>query len=173
MAKICKQVKSQVMNNYNIRPIQPQDNAIIATIIRSVLTEFNAAKAGTVYYDASTDDLHALFSVPRAEYHVLEVDGKLVGAAGIYPTPNLPEGCCELVKLYILPQARGKGFGRKLIENCFDIARRNGYTQVYLETMPELKMAMSLYESCGFGYLPGPLGSSGHFGCDLWMLKTL
>jgi len=68
---------------------------------------------------------------------------------------------------------RGKGYGKQLIEQCFVSAAKFGFRQVYLETMPELKMAMSLYERCGFEYLDGPLGNSGHFGCDLWMLKKL
>lgn len=155
------------------RLLQKEDNAAIAAIIRAVLTEFGANKPGTVYYDPTTDDLFTLFSRPNAEYLVLETDGKIVGGAGIYPTDGLPAGCCELVKLYLLPEARGKGFGRMLIEQCFASAAKFGYQQVYLETMPELKNAMSLYEHCGFEYLKGPLGNSGHFGCDLWMLKML
>ncbi len=155
-----------------IRLLRQDDNPTIAAIIRAVLTEFNAAKPGTVYYDPTTDDLYKLFQVSNAEYWVLEVDGKVVGGSGIYPTEGLPEGCCELVKLYILPEVRGKGLGKRLIEQCYASATNFGYRQVYLETMPELKNAMGLYERCGFEYLKGPLGNSGHFGCDLWMLKT-
>ena len=158
---------------WRTRQLQQEDNKEIAAIIRSVLAEFKANKPGTVYYDPTTDDLFSLFEHKHAEYHVLEVDGKLSGGAGIYPTEGLPEGCCELVKLYILPEARGKGLGKQLIEECFEIARNSGYQQVYLETLPELKMAMSLYERCGFRYLSAPLGNSGHFGCDLWMIKDL
>lgn len=145
----------------------------MATIIRSVLTEFKANKQGTVYFDPTTDDLFALFSVPGSEYWVLEVEGRVVGGGGVYPTAGLPSGCCELVKLYLLPEARGQGFGKMLIEQCFLSAARLGFRQVYLETMPELKMAVGLYEKCGFEYLTGPLGNSGHFGCDLWMLRAL
>lgn len=155
------------------RPIEKADNAAIAAIIRAVLTEFKANKPGTVYFDPTTDDLYSLFSTPGSEYRMLEVDGKLVGGSGIFPTEGLPDGCCELVKLYILPEVRGKGYGKLLINECFDIARRLGSKQVYLETLPELKMAVGLYESCGFQYLDKPLGNSGHFGCDLWMLKQL
>lgn len=158
---------------WHTRQLQQEDNETIASIIRAVLTEFKANKPGTVYYDPTTDDLHSLFNRDHAEYHVLEIDGKLVGGAGIYPTEGLPDGCCELVKLYILPEARSKGMGKQLIEECFEIARNFGYHQVYLETLPELKMAVSLYERCGFRYLSAPLGNSGHFGCDLWMLKDL
>jgi len=156
-----------------IRRLERADNNRIAAVIREVLTEFKANKPGTVYFDPTTDDLYTLFSDPRSTYWVLEANGEVVGGSGIFPTDGLPGGCCELVKLYILPQLRGQGFGRQLIEKCFDIAKELGFKQVYLETMPELKMAMSLYERCGFEYLKGPLGNSGHFGCGLWMLKTL
>jgi len=161
------------MQLVTIRLIKEADNSGIARIIRAVLTEFKANKPGTVYYDPTTDDLFTLFSTEHKEYWILELDGKIVGGAGIYPTEGLPDGCCELVKLYLLPEARGKGYGRQLIQKCFESAARFGFKQVYLETMPELKNAMSLYERCGFTYLKGPMGNSGHFGCDLWMLKTL
>ncbi len=161
------------MIHYKIRTIAPGDNVALATIIRSVLAEFKADKPGTVYFDPTTDDLYSLFAVAHAEYLVVELDGKLVGGSGIYPTTGLPEGCTEIVKLYLLPEARGKGIGRKLIEECFAMAKSAGYKQVYLETLPELSNAVGLYESCGFRYLNAPLGNTGHFGCDLWMLKDL
>ena len=37
----------------------------------------------------------------------------------MFPTPDLPEGCCELVKLYLLKAGRGKGLGKALIQECF------------------------------------------------------
>ena len=156
-----------------IRPLNKKDNPAIAGIIRAVLTEFKANKPGTVYFDPTTDDLFTLFSLHNSEYWILELDGKVVGGSGVYPTANLPVGCCELVKLYLLPDARGKGYGKMLIEKCFESAMKFGFKQMYLETMPELKNAVGLYERCGFEYLKGPMGSSGHFGCDLWMLKEL
>ena len=161
------------MDTAVIRLLKEDDNPVIAGIIRSVLTEFNANRPGTVYYDPTTDDLYSVFKNSHSEYWILEIEGKIVGGSGIFPTESLPDGCCELVKLYLLPDARGKGYGKALIEQCFRSAVKLGYKQVYLETMPELKMAMGLYEKCGFTYLKGPLGNSGHFGCDLWMLKEL
>lgn len=98
---------------------------------------------------------------------------KIVGGSGVFPTPGLPPGCCELVKLYLLPEMRGKGLGLMLMEKCFQQAAKFGFRQMYLETMPELRMALGLYEKAGFRYLPGQLGSSGHFGCDLWMIRDL
>ena len=161
------------MKNISTRPVRADDNAAIAGIIRKVLREFNADKPGTVYYDPTTDDLNKLFSMPGSIYFVAEEEGRMVGGSGIFPTPGLPEGCCELVKLYLVSEMRGRGLGLLLMEKCFQKAIDFGYSQIYLETMPELRTAIGLYEKAGFTYLPGPLGSSGHFGCDLWMIKIL
>ena len=157
-----------------IRPIQLEDNPAIAKVIRSTLEEFGANKPGTVYFDTETDHLFELFSqTPSSAYQVAIQDGKLLGGAGIFPTPNLPVGTCELVKMYLLAAARGNGVGRTLIEQAFQLARNLGYQAIYLETMPELKKAIYIYEKMGFKYLNGPMGNSGHTGCDIWMIKTL
>jgi putative acetyltransferase len=161
------------MKNICIRPIRASDNSDIAGIIRRTLAEFGANKPGTVYFDPTTDHLSELFSTPGSAYFTAEVEGKIVGGSGIYPTPGLPDGCCELVKLYLHADVRGLGIGIQLMEKCFQQAIHFGFVEVYLETMPELRKAIGLYEKAGFTYLPGPLGRSGHFGCDLWMIKKL
>ena len=157
----------------NVRPIQPSDNSQLAVIIRNTLAEFGADHPGTVYFDSSTDALSELFLVPMSAYFVAESEGKILGGGGIFPTEGLPEGTCELVKMYLLPEARGIGLGRKLIEHCLQTARKNGFQQVYLETLTELHLALKIYEKFGFEYLTAPLGNTKHFGCGLWMLKKL
>lgn len=156
-----------------IRTIEQKDNAAIAVIVRTSLAEFGANKPGTVYFDPTTDALYELFQTKGSYYFVAEENGTLLGGGGIFPTENLPAGTCELVKMYLHKDARGKGLGKLLIERCLNWAKQNGYTHVYLETMPELKQALKVYELFGFEYLNGPLGNSGHFGCDRWMLKKL
>jgi putative acetyltransferase len=52
-------------------------------------------------------------------------------------------------------------------------AGRQGYNKLYLESLPELGKAISLYEKAGFKFIPAPLGNSGHFGCHIWMVKDL
>ena len=159
--------------NITIRPIEKKDNAALAKVVRDTLTEFGANHPGTVYYDPTTDALFEVFQRDRAGYFVAEIDSKLVGGAGIYPTDGLPEGTCELVKMYLLPAARGVGLGKTLIEKSLALAKENGYEYVYLESMPELKKALKVYEKFGFNYLNGPMGNSGHYGCELWMLKKI
>jgi putative acetyltransferase len=157
-----------------IRPIAQADNKAMATIIRTALTEFGANKPGTVFYDDTTDHLFELFqSAPLSAYYVAEKNGELIGGAGIFPTEGLPANTCELVKMYLHKSARGMGLGRFMIDQCILTAKEKGFTQIYLETMPELKKAVSVYEKFGFHYLNGPMGNSGHNGCDIWMLRNI
>jgi len=157
-----------------IRTILSSDNQALASIIRATLAEFGANHPGTVYYDSATDHLADIFTVSSSVYYVAETeDGKVIGGGGIYPTLGLPADTCELVKMYLLPEARGIGLGRLIIEKCLQTASELGYAHVYLESMPELRQALKVYERFGFTYLCAPLGNSGHFGCDLWMIKDL
>ena len=156
-----------------IRPIKEQDDAEVGQLIKTVLTEFKANKPGTAYYDDITDHLSTLFTNPKAAYWVIEEDHKIIGCGGIFPTEGLPADTCELVKLYLSPSTRGKGLGRDLMFKCFEKAKELGYHNIYLESMPELNQAVKLYERLGFEHQCSALGNSGHFGCDIWMVKKL
>jgi len=161
------------MNEPLIRTIKPKDNAELAIIVRESLAEFKANKPGTVYFDPTTDHLFELFQKNRSIYYVAEVDSSIIGGAGIFPSDGLNDDTCELVKMYLKKSYRGKGFGKKLINYCLEFAKTAGYKHVYIETMPELGQALHVYEKFGFRYLNGPLGNTGHFGCDKWMLKDI
>lgn len=155
------------------RNIEEKDNKKIAELIRTVFREFKIDKPGTVYFDPTTDDLYKLFQKPGSIYWIAEEDGKIIGGCGIYPTAGLPDGCAELVKLYLTSSQRGKGIGRMLLEKNIESAKLLGYKQLYLESMPELGNAIFLYEKTGFKFIPGPMGNSGHFGCNIWMIREL
>jgi putative acetyltransferase len=161
------------IENIHIRTIEQKDNAGIASIIRNSLAEFGANKKGTVYYDPTTDDLYNLFKKSGSIYFVAEENNSLIGGAGIFPTDGLPKDTCELVKMYLKPEARGIGLGKLLIQKCIDFAKETGYKNIYIETMPELKQALKVYEKFGFEYIKEPIGNTGHFGCDLFMVKKL
>lgn len=161
------------MMEIEIRTIRTSDNKAIAAIIRDTLTEFDANRPGTVFFDRSTDHLFELFQKERSVYYVAEIDNLIVGGAGIFPSAGLPDDTCELVKMYLLPNARNRGIGKLLIEKCLAFAKEAGYKRVYLETLPELNKAIRVYEKFNFTYLPGPLGDTGHFGCDVWMIREL
>ena len=161
------------METVKFRTIQPDDNPALAKIVRDTLAEFGANHPGTVYYDDTTDHLYELFQKPASIYFVAESMDRIVGGAGIYPSAGLAPDTTELVKMYLIPEVRGKGIGRLLISRCLEFAKEEGFSKVYIETMPELAQALKLYEKVGFRYLDGPLGNTGHFGCELWMIKEI
>ncbi len=156
-----------------IRPLEKNDNREIAELIRAVFREFKIDKPGTVYTDPTTDDLYTLFQTPGSMYWIAAENDAIIGGCGVFPTPGLPVGCAELVKLYLAPAYRGKGIGNMLMRQSFASAKELGYTQLYLESLPELSKAVGMYLRAGFTHLPHALGNSGHFGCTIWMVKDL
>ena len=158
---------------FSIRPIKVSDNSEIASIIRQCLLEFNAAKPGTMYYDPTADFTFEHFQKENSAYFVAEMDGKVVGGGGFYPTEGLPEGIVELARLYLKPEERGKGIGKFIILHCELMAKSCGFQQMYLETLEELNVAIPLYVKLGYRFTDAALGNSGHFGCEIRMLKSL
>lgn len=156
-----------------IRPIQSSDNEILAKIIRQCFRDFGAPTAGTVYEDPTTDDLYALFRKEKSVLWVAEWSGEVVGCCGIFPSENLLYGYVELVKLYLSADARGKGIGKALMIKSIESAGELGYTNIYIESLPEFDTAVSLYEKSGFLRLNNPIGNSSHPGCNVWMVKEL
>ncbi len=156
-----------------IRKIKPEDNVILATIIRTVFEELDAPRLGTVYSDPTTDNLFELFQRAKACLWVAEIDGEIVGCCGIYPTVGLPADCTELVKFYLSAKARGRGIGRELMNRSIVSAKEFGYSSIYLESLPAFGDAIAIYEKQGFKTLTAPMGESGHSGCDVWMVKEL
>ena len=166
-------IQTDFFMNIEIREIEKGDNEELARIIRQTLKEFKADKPGTVYYDEATDHLSDLFSISQSAYYVAFIDGNMVGGAGIYPTEGLPDDTVELVKMYLLPKARGLGLGKKLILKCIGTAVQSGFKKIYLETMAELDKAVETYVRLGFVRLGAPLGNSGHHSCEIWMEKDI
>ncbi|OAB78517.1 GNAT family N-acetyltransferase [Cochleicola gelatinilyticus] len=161
------------MNEPIIRPIQKKDNPHIARVIRSVLIDLGVPKVGTAYEDAALDCMFETYQSNRMAYFVVEENGELIGGAGVAPLANYEGNVCELQKMYYLPQARGRGIGSAMMQNCLAKAKEFQFEKCYLETMPYMKAAQKLYERSGFSYIDGALGNTGHYSCPVHMLKDL
>jgi putative acetyltransferase len=161
------------MDDLQIRIIQSTDNKTLALLIRNTMAEFGVDKPGTVYDDPTTDELFDLFQKNGSIYFVALAKETILGGAGIFPSKALPQKTCELVKMYLSPESRGLGLGKRLLDKCLEFAKTFGYQQVYIETMPELTRAIGMYLKFGFHPIKGPLGSTGHYGCEVWMIEEL
>lgn len=161
------------MKNTRIRPIQAADNTATAAVIRQVLTEYGLNREGFAFVDAELDALFENYQPPRAAYFVAEVDGKIVGGAGFGPLLGGDEAIAELKKMYLLPEARGLGLGRALMDQLLPLVKAAGYSQLYLETMPSMKDAIRVYEKYDFQPLERPMGNTGHHGCQAFYVRSM
>lgn len=160
--------------SYTIRPIDAHDDATVASIIRTVMPEFGADGPGFAIHDAEVDGMSGSYAAPRCAYFVVEVAGKVLGAGGIAPLAGDATGeVCELRKMYFLPELRGLGAGRALIERCMDAARAFGFRRCYLETLEHMTAARRLYLANGFVEIGAPCGNTGHFSCDRFFQREL
>jgi putative acetyltransferase len=145
----------------------------MAAVIRRVMPEFGACGPGFALTDPEVEHLARAYARPGCAYFVLELEGHVVGGGGIAPLEGGEPGTCELRKMYLLTEARGRGSGRALLDRCLAAARELGYRRCYLETLTGMDAAMRLYERAGFTRLCAPLGATGHFGCDRWFARDL
>ncbi len=158
-----------------LRPIERRDDPAVAHLIRSVMPEFGACGPGFAILDPEVDAMFEAYSAPQSGYWVIERYGQVVGGGGYarLAGTSASEGICELRKMYFLRELRGLGFGAKLLQLSLDAAKRDGYRRCYLETLEHMTDARRLYERFGFERLPGPLGATGHYGCDVHYARCL
>lgn len=158
---------------FGLRLAQPADDGAIASIIRSVMPSFGACGPGFAINDPEVDAMSSAYRRPRAAYFVVEQAGRIVGGGGIAPLEGGPFQTCELRKMYFLPELRGLGAGAALMAWCLEAARTHGFRRCYLETLRGMDAAQKLYERTGFARIDGPMGATGHFGCNRFYLREL
>ena len=155
----------------HIVSISPVHNREIARIIRTSLQEFDIDLQGTVFVDPYLDDMYSHFTVPSKAYFIAVEDGKVLGGSGIAPLDDTDTEVCELQRMFLAKEARGKGIGQQLMKACLSKAAAMGFKQCYLETFEEMQQAIKLYERSGFTLINHPMGNTGHFACKTWMVR--
>jgi len=74
--------------------------------------------------------------------------GHRVGCVALRPLAE--SGRCEMKRLYVVPEARGYGLGRILVEAVLAEGVRLGHREMVLDTLPSMLGALSLYRAAGF-----------------------
>lgn len=155
-----------------IRKIRIGDNEQVAHLIRGILEDMGVPKVGTAYADTALDNMYETYQKPKSVFYVIDFQGRIIGCGGVAPLENYEGDVCELQKMYVSSDFRGRGLARKIIKACLDAAETLGFEGCYLETLPDMKAAQQLYQKSGFEYLEEPLGETGHTSCTVRMLKS-
>ena len=100
--------------------------------------------------------LPGVYAPPGGELLLAKRGDHVLGCIAVKPLE--PPQIAEIKRLFVRPQARGKGVGKALIQAAIATARQAGYDEIKLDTLPEMEGAIALYKANGFVPIP-PYGS--------------
>ena len=112
-------------------------------------------------YDEELLHLEVKYGMPYGRLYMAFCDGEPAGCIGL---KQIDEENCEMKRLYVRPQFRGKQIGNKLIQKIIEDAKEIGYSCMLLDTLPFLKSAIHMYKKWGFyeidSYNDSPMDTS-------------
>ncbi len=98
-------------------------------------------------FEKELENLPGEYAAPPGRLILAFEDDAIAGCVALR---KLSDGACEMKRLYVKPEFRGAGIGRRLAEAVLREARTIGYTKMYLDTLASMKEAGGLYQSLGF-----------------------
>jgi GNAT superfamily N-acetyltransferase len=134
------------LENVHIRPSTLSDIPAVRDMMREYVAWIGLDLAFQEI-DAELDTLPGEYVPPRGVLFVVEDRSRLVAMIGLRP---LDANICEMKRLFVRPEARGRGLARQLIARVLEEARRLGYDEIRLDTLPMMGGAQALYQSMGF-----------------------
>lgn len=119
-------------------------------------------------YDEEIQHLEEKYGMPSGRLYLAYCDGEAAGCIGL---KNMDGKNCEMKRLYVRPQFRGKNIGKLLIQKIIGDAKEIGYSYMLLDTLPFLEKAIHMYEKFGFYtidcYNNSPMSTSIYMRLDL------
>ena len=119
-------------------------------------------------FAAELDRLSVMYAPPAGALLLARSDSGVAGCAGLR---KLRDDICEMKRLYVRPEFRGRGLGRRMAEEIARRARELGYRTLVLDTLGTMEAAQGLYVSMGFkpatSYYVNPLPNVKYFSLDL------
>lgn len=157
----------------HIRPVKPSDDQALKTAIQATIHEFHNDVPGSPFFDPHLTHMAETYADPSqgAYWVVVDANDQPLGGGGFgpYPYPDT----VEVQKLYLLPAARGHGFGHQLVNLAEARAIELGVKQLYIETFHNYTSARGLYEHIGFKQIATAPAGPAHPACDTFYLKQI
>ncbi len=108
-------------------------------------------ETGLRYMDEEITSLPGVYRPPGGALFLATVGREAAGCTGVR---RIQPHVCELKRLYVRPDYRGWGIGRRLTRAALNGARTLGYRSLVLDTLPTMGSAIQLYRAMGFQPIP-------------------
>ncbi len=131
----------------------PSDAEPALSLVEAMVAEVSALY-GRIDVPGAPSATPADFGPPGGAFVVLVDDATGVAVAG-GGVKRLDDTACEIKRMYVVPEARGRGLASQLLKALEDAARGLGYTIVRLDTGPQQPAAQAMYERAGYA----PIGN--------------
>lgn len=157
-----------------LRPLEKSDEADLEKIIAAVYEEFDYSDEIRRDNLKNIKNLYEIYnSDTKSRYWVVEDDDKVLGGGGLKDFSSVLDGYAEIQKLYLSPAARGKGYGKLILDRLLVDAKELGFKSIYLETVDRMQAAINLYKKYGFEMRAAPPCYVCPEGCNTFMQREV
>ena len=125
----------------------PAALAAARSLVRAHIVAANTAIHDAEAIERMVAALPAPYVEPGGSLWLAWEEAEALGCVALHA---LAPGTAELKRMYVRPEARGRGVARLLGEHAIAVAAARGYARLRLGTLPTMRAAQQLYESLGF-----------------------
>ena len=126
-------------------PRAPEPQALLTAFVDEIRHRYDAPPADVGYFDPS------VVSVPKSVFLVARVEGRAVGCGALVP---FEDDVVEIKRMFVLPQERGHGIAKKILDRLQSLAQEFDYDRIRLETGTKQPESIALYGKSGFYRVP-------------------